>query len=90
MYLLLLLLYVLHCISEHLNIADHNGIAFLGDKTQTFDNVFFCTKQEWTFVAVAALKVFIRWQMAASFFNVERRSWHWLLFTIQGAQPNRA
>lgn len=39
--LLLLLLYVLHCISEHLNIADHNGIAFLGDKTQTFDNVVF-------------------------------------------------
>lgn len=26
---------------QHLKTADHNGIAFLGDETETFDNVVF-------------------------------------------------
>lgn len=41
MALYLLLLLLLHYLYQHLKIADQNGIAFPGDKTQTFDNVVF-------------------------------------------------
>lgn len=67
----------LHNLYQHLKIADHNGIAFPGDTTQNIWQCCFCTKQEWTFVAVAALRVFIRWQtwQPLFYFILEKSSW---------------